>query len=193
MHPDWTVADILRAAGLPRSTINKTPGREINSQGVRLATIELARTGYRDAIIREVPFDKAAKRIGQLVDSEDGNIALKATVTALEHAGIVERHDQEKVLVYVQQQFVQTVGPVILEAIPRELHGQVLAALRQAAQDARPALEGLSRGAFDRRVGVGQPATTENATGANVERLEGNQPSEGANGTQPNQSVEPPK
>ena len=111
MHPEWSVSDVLRAAGFPPVTIAHSGKRAITAPGVVAATAELQRLGYREAMLREVSIEKAAKRIGQLVDSEDGNIALKATVTAMEHAGIVERHDQEKVLVYVQQQFVQQVTP----------------------------------------------------------------------------------
>ena len=127
---------VLREAGSPDVTVNHSNGRTFNSAGVQAALAEL-QPQFRSLLLKRVPLDKAAAKLSELIDSKDGHVALKALVTALEHAGIVERHDQVKLLLHVQQQFVQTVGPVILDAIPREYHGQVLAALEDASQQAR--------------------------------------------------------
>ena len=188
VEPAISLRQAMARVGYSESVYSHNQHVVTQSKGLRIAIeTHLAnpdlKQQYRDKVLSRISLDRAADKLSSLLDSEDEGTALKALVTALEHAGIVERHDQEKVLVYVQQQFVQQVTPVLLDAIPRELHGTVLAALEDAAKNARSSLNVSNPGRFDGRVGVTPHDDPKNATGANVEPLEGNRHSAGADGT----------
>jgi hypothetical protein len=151
LHPGWTAARVLREAGASEHTALHQAAREINRPGTQQALAEL-RTEYRAVVLQEMSVAEMARSVVGLARSaEHEQVRLSALTKLLDDCGIVERTDQQRILVTVQQQVIEVIAPIILDAIPRESVPAVRAALQAALRERQQECGGNHRHA---RLGI---------------------------------------
>jgi hypothetical protein len=135
LHPEWTAARVLRTAGAAASTALHQAGREINRPGTQRALAEAERE-FRNTLGKRITLDDAAEGLANLAKNATSETArLSAIERCLSHLGVVDPADQRRVMILVQQQVVDVIAPIVLDAIPSEAVPAVRAALQAALRE----------------------------------------------------------
>jgi hypothetical protein len=154
-NPLWPLARCAREAGYSEAEYWHA-AREIYERPGTQAALRDVRREYREKLSQRFSVDDAAEGLANIAKSGAVEFArLQAINTILEHLGVVEPKDQQRILVVVQQQTLGVILPLLVELVEpdvlAQLRGKIASAL---AENGGPSLLNGAMAADSRPVEV---------------------------------------